>query len=273
MQRIGQLVLKVVSNLLSHDVFTLAAALAFYTLLSLTPLLVFLLVAVGQIGPEAQRETGQRIEAVFGTQAGGVVDTIMRSANTGRDLSSLPSVIGVVVLLIGATGIFVQLQAALNKIWSVPPRRGLHLGAWLRQRAMTFAMVVLVSVLLLVSLVLGAVLRYIFPVPQEWLRAGDPLGNLLLTTVLLALLYKYLPDTIIAWRDVWVGAAVTSVLLAAARLGVSVYFQHSAVASAYGAAGSLVLLLALVYYSSIAVFLGAELTHVYAQRTGVVPPA
>lgn len=268
MKRIGQLIMVAVRGFLNDNAFTLAAALAYYTLLSLAPLLVFLLLAVGQLGPDAQQQTVQRIETVFGSEAGGMIDTIMRSANTKHTLSSLPSIIGVIVLLIGATGVFVQLQAALNKIWKVKAKPGLHVGAWLRNRGMTFVMVILLGTLLLASLVLSTVLRYFLPTSGVWLRAGDLVGSLLLMTVLLAMLYKYLPDTIIDWRDVWVGALVTALLLALGRVGIRVYFQHSAVASAYGAASSLVLLLILIYYSAAMLFLGAELTQVYAQRRG-----
>lgn len=268
MKRIGRLIVTAVRQFMADDAFTLAAALAFYTLLSLTPLLVFLLVAVGQIGPDAQQETVQRIEALFGTQAGSVVDTIIHSASTNRSLSSWPSIIGLVVLFIGATGIFQQLQAALNKIWNVKPKPGVHVGPWLRRRAMTFFMVIVLGSLLLVSLVLSAALRYLLPASGAWLRAGEMVASLLTMTALLALLYKYLPDTIISWRDVWIGAFATALLLAVGRLGIAVYFKHSTVASAYGAAASLVLLLLLIYYSSAMLFLGAELTQAYAQREG-----
>lgn len=269
MKRNGQLIIKAVQGFLKDDAFTLAAALAYYMLLSLAPLLVFLLIAVGQVGPEAQQETVARIETVLGTQAGGVVDTIMRSANTNRDLTSLTSIIGIVVLLIGATGIFVQLQAALNKIWNVKPKPGLHVGTWLRKRAMTFVVVILLGALLLAAIVLSAILRYLLPTSGAWLlRAGDLVAGLLLMTVLLALLYKYLPDTIIVWRDVWIGALATALLLALGRVGIQIYFQHSSLGSAYGAASSLVLLLIMIYYSALMLLLGAEFTQVYAQRQG-----
>jgi membrane protein len=187
----------------------------------------------------------------------------------------LATLVGVGVLAFAATGVFVQLQDSLNTIWKVKKRQMNGLLAFLRQRLLSFAMVLGIGFLLLVSLVLsaalaaaGAFLIRLLPGWEAVLHLVNLAVSFAVITVLFAMIYKVLPDTRVAWSDVWLGAVVTSLLFSLGKLGIGLYLGKSSVSSAYGAAGSFAVLLLWVYYSSQLLFLGAEFTQVYARRHG-----
>ncbi len=198
-------------------------------------------------------------------------------ANAGRHGSGgvIATIIGVVTILFGATGVFVQLQSALNRIWNVEPKPGAGIWSFVRTRLISFGMILGIGFLLLVSLVLSAAVSAVGTWATGLLPGSETLVNILtfavsfvLTTLLFAMIYKVLPDVEIGWRDVWIGAGVTAFLFTVGKSLIGLYLAKSSVASTYGAAGSLVVLLLWVYYSSQILFLGAEFTQVYATRYG-----
>jgi membrane protein len=224
-------------------------------------------------GPEAARgELVQQLEGLVGTQSAEVLQTMLANAYHPA-AGIIASVIGVIVLLLGATGVFVELQSSLNKIWGV--RRQAAGGIWgfLRTRLLSFLMILGVGFLLLVSLVLSAVLTAVsHHLPWAGSTALGQVINLVVSlviiTLLFALIFRLLPDAGIAWKDVWIGAALTAVLFTIGKSLIGLYLGSSSVGSTYGAAGSLAVFLVWVYYSAQILFFGAEFTKVYANHYG-----
>jgi membrane protein len=261
--------------------FQLAAALAYYTLFSLAPLLLIAIAVAGLVfGREA---TEQQILTTFqgfmGPQGAEAVKGLLHSAsNTGSGI--VATTVGIVTLLIGAGGVVGQLQESLNTIWEVEAKSESGIWGLLRTRIISFAMVLGVGFLLLVSLLISAVLSAMVQVVQGVLPGGEALWHgiefvvsLGLTTLLFAMIYKVVPDVNITWRDVWIGAAMTAALFTIGKFLLGLYLGREGVTSPYGAAGSLVLVLLWVYYSGLIFFFGAAFTKVYAATygTGVQP--
>ena len=200
--------------------------------------------------------------------------------NAAKPSSSIPAtIIGVVTLFLGATGAFLELQTALNAIWRVKPRPDVGVRDFLVQRLISFGLVVGVGFLLLVSLLVSAGLaglsRYLgqlLPTLTAVWEAGNVLVSLFVITLLFAMVYKILPDVRLRWRDVWVGALVTAGFFSIGKQLIGLYLGTSSVASSYGAAGSVVVLLIWVYYSAQVVLLGAEFTRFYVERFRGQPP-
>lgn len=254
----------------------LAAALAYYTVFSIAPLLIIIIAIAGlAFGQQAVRgEIVGQIEGLVGRQAAEAIQTMIGSASKPAT-GIVATVIGLVTLLLGASGLFGQLQDALNTVWEVAPRPGLGIGAMIKKRLVSFAMVAVLGLLLLVSAVAGAAIaaagRFfagISPAPAVALQAINLVFAFVVATTLFAIIYKVLPDARTGWPDVFVGAAVTTLLFALGLALVGLYMAHSNVASAYGAAGSLVVVLVWIYYSAQILLLGAEFTQVYANRYG-----
>ena len=254
----------------------LSAALAFYTILSLAPLVVIAVAVAGlAVGEEAARgQLSDQLGALMGPQAGAAVESIL--ANAHKPATGVASTIfGAVVLLVGASGVFGELQDSLNTIWEVAPKPGRGVWGMLRDRFFSFTMVLGVGFLLLVSLLVSAGLAAAGDVLSHALPGGDALWkvinfavSLVVITALFALIYKVVPDVKVAWRDVWVGASVTALLFVLGKLAIGLYLGKSTVASAYGAAASIVVITIWVYYSAQILFLGAEFTQVYARLFG-----
>jgi len=261
-----------------HDPLELAAALSYYTLLSLAPIV---LVTVSVAGLAFGREAVEghivlEMRGLMGDAAAELVQMILRNAaEPARSTVSL--VVGLVTLLVGATTVFMELQSAMNDIWGVEAKKE-RAGLWriLRKRLLSLGMVLAIGFLLLVSLVLSAGLSAVsawaarssglggaFPL---LLRAADIVASVLVVTVLLALMFKYLPDAEIGWRDVASGALVTAVLFTVGKVLIGVYLGRASVGSAYGAAGSVVVFLVWVYYAAIILLFGAKLTQVRTER-------
>ena len=261
--------------------FTLAAALSYYTLLSLAPLvLVATALAALVFGREAvEGEIVGQIRGLVGEAGAEVIQGILRSAaESGQGKLSLG--IGLLTLLFGASTVFAQLQTALNGIWDVeadPDRNAFW--SFVRTRLISFAMVVGIGFLLLVSLLLSAALSAagawaegLFPLtPVVW-QGINTLVSFLIVGLLIAMIFKALPDADIAWRDVWFGAGVTALLFTLGKYLIGMYLGRAGIGSTYGAAGSVVVLLVWVYYASLILFLGAEITHVHSQREGREAP-
>ena len=254
----------------------LAAALSYYTIFSVAPLLIIAVAVAGLVfGREAAtHQLAAQAEGLLGAQGAEAIQTLLEHAGrTGAGI--VATVVGVGTLLLGASGAFAQLQDALNTIWEVKPKAGRGLKGMLRDRFLSFSLVLVIGFLLLVSLVISAALAAL----GKYLSEALPLSSAMIqglnfaisfaaTTFLFALIFKVLPDARIRWRDVWIGAAVTALLFSAGRLLIGLYLGRSSVGSAYGAAGSLVALLVWIYYSAQILLLGAEFTQVYASRFG-----
>jgi membrane protein len=255
----------------------LGAALAYYTLFSLAPLLVVAIAVAGVLfGQEAaQGRIVHELAGLVGTAGARAVEEMV--ANSRKPEAGLVATsVALVTLLIGASGVFGELRGALNVVWDVP-EAAMPTGVlgFLRQRLASFAMVLAVGFLLIVSLVFSAaleathgILGRVLPDAGVALHVFDALGSLLVVTLLFALLFKYLPDTRVEWRDVWFGALLTSVLFGAGKQLIGLYLGRGSFSSVYGAAGSVVVLVVWVYYASQIFLFGAELTQARArQRT------
>jgi membrane protein len=262
------------------DVPRLGASLAYYTLFALAPILVVAIAVAGLVfGPAAVRgEVVGQIQGLVGQQGAAAVQAMIEAAS--RPSSSwLATSIGVVTAFLGATGAFIELQTALNAIWRVQPRPGVSVLAFLKQRLISFGLVVGVGFLLLVSLLVSAALaafnHYLghrFPALIVLWEAGNVLVSLGVFTLLFAMVYQVLPDVRLRWRDVWVGALVTAGFFSIGKQFIGLYLGTSSVASIYGAAGSVVVLLVWVYYSAQVVLLGAEFTRYYVEWSRGEPP-
>ncbi|HBB31146.1 MAG TPA: ribonuclease BN [Cyanobacteria bacterium UBA9273] len=259
----------------------LAAALAYYTIFSLAPLIIIAIAIAGAIfGEEAARgEIVGQIQGLVGTDGAKVIETAIENANQ-PNTGSIASLISVVVLLFGASGVFAQLQDALNTIWEVQPKPGRAIKGFVRKRVLSFSIVLGIGFLLLVSLIISAALSAVNSYTQDLLPGADVLWWFVnwvisfgIITLLFALMYKFLPDVKISWNDVWIGAIITALLFTLGKFVLGMYLGKGSFGSTYGAAGSLVIVLAWVYYAAQILFFGAEFTQVYARRFGsqIVP--
>jgi membrane protein len=272
-KRVWNVLRSAVGEFISDDAVTLSAALAFYTSLSLAPLLLIAVWIASLVwGRGAENEAASRAAEVVGPQGAQVIRTVL--ANASRPAAGIAAVVGIAVFIFSASGVFAQLQYSLNRIWHVTTRPGAGVKGWLRKRFWTVVMLVIISAIFMASIVASAVLaglqshlKSLITIGEFW-RTLNLVVPFLLFVLLFAMVYKVLPDVTITWRDVWFGAFVTAVLFAAGRYLIGWYIGRGGVASIYGAAGSLVALLTWLYYSALIFFFGAELTQVYARQRG-----
>ena len=255
----------------------LGAALAYYTVFSLAPLLIITIAIAGLVfGAEAaQGQIFDQLRGLLGDASGKAMEEIVQSASAEPKTGVVATVIGLVTLLFGASGVFGQLQASLNIIWGVQPKPGRGILGIIRDRILSFGFILVVGFLLLVSLLLTAAIAFVgkqfgamVPGMEALIQLFNSMLSLAVITLLFAMMFKILPDANIAWRDVWIGAFITALLFTLGKFALGFYLGRSGVASSYGAAGSLIVLLLWVYYSSQIVFFGAEFTQVYANRFG-----
>lgn len=259
------------------NIIRYSASLAFYTIFSLAPLLLIMVEVVGLVFTKTQVETEmiRQLEILIGPQGAEVARDAMKNFGL-TSYNPLAAVIGVLTVLLGATAVFAELQTALNKIWDVKvnPDRSLfkHL---IRQRLRSLGIVVGVGFLLMVSLIISALLGFLQSHSASGISGVAWLWRMLHTgasffiiMLLFAMIYRYLPDVDLTWRDVGVGAAITAVLFTTGKFLIGTYLSRATIAGAYGAAGSLVVLLVWVYYSALISFFGAEFTQVYTRRYG-----
>jgi membrane protein len=274
-----EIIKSTVREFLDDDAPRLAAALSYYTVFSLPPILILILLMTGvfmDIDTVADQIV-DRAEGALGTDGAQQIETMIRGT-ADFDGGTLATILSLLAIAFGATGAFFQLQAALNKAWGVAPDPDAGIKTFLAKRAVSFAMIVGAALLLLVTLVISAVLG----------RAGDEVATLLpdfmsgpmlvaldlgislaVITLLFAAIFKVLPDATVRWRDVGVGAFVTAILFIALRHLFGVFLSLSDPGSAYGAAGSLAVILIWIYASAMILLLGAEFTQVWARRRGV----
>ncbi len=254
----------------------MAAALAYYTVFSLAPLLIIVIAIAGAIFGEqaAKGELVAQIQGVVGRDGAQLIQTAIENASQlDPSQGPIPTLINIGVLLFGASVVFAQLQKSLNRIWDVEAKPGNGIKRVLRKRLLTFSMVLVIAFLLLVSLVISTMLVILGNYLRDLVPGFTYLWQILnffisfsLVTLLFAMIFKILPDAKIAWRDVWMGAAITAVLFDIGKFLLGFYLGKTSLASAYGAAGSLVIILTWVFYSAQILFLGAEFTQVYVRH-------
>lgn len=259
----------------------LGAALSYYTIFSLAPLLILIISVAGLfLGKEAAegRIVGE-LSGLIGTESAEVVQSMIAKAGS-RSGGIIATVVGLVTLLVGATGVLIELQDALNTVWKVIPKPGRGIKGLIRDRLLSFSLVLGFGFLLVVSLVASAALAalggWLSRLIPGWVVFAYILNygvSIAVIALLMAMLFKFLPDVRMGWSDVWIGAVVTSVLFHVGKLLIGLYVGKASVGSAFGAAGSLAVMLVWVYYTSQLVLFGAEFTRVYANKFGskVVP--
>ena len=264
-------------NWVSDYAQSMGAALAFYTMFSIAPLLLIVIAIAGAVfGEDAARgEIFHQLEGLLGAHGASAVQGLLESAGRRGD-TTLATVFGSVLLFIGATSVLAELQDALDRIWRAPHRPGSR-GLWglIRARLLSFGMILGIGFLLIVSLAVSAALaalgRWSDPFGRGWLSVGNTvevgLGVILLTLVF-AMIYKTMPRARVDWRDVWVGSVVTSMLFMAGKLLIGLYIGRSGVSTLFGAAASLVVVLLWVYYSAQIFLFGAEFTWAWCHKFG-----
>lgn len=274
---IGSIVAKSISAWLEHNASSLGAALAFYTLFSVAPILIIALAVAGYFFGAHAAETDllSQLQALTGDAGADALRNLLNSAHYS-DKKGVAAALGLVTLLVGATSVFGELQHAMDVIWGTTGRKNNR--AWwelLRTRLLSFGMVLGVGFLLLVSLIASALLAAFgswlearFAQLQIVLHVLDLTVNFGMTVLLFAMIFKYIPQEKIAWRDTWIGAAVTAFLFAAGKSLIGLYLGRSSFSGAYGAAGSLIVLLLWIYYSAQIFLLGAEFTRAFAFERG-----
>jgi membrane protein len=255
---------------------SMGAALAYYTIFSIAPLLIIAIAVAGFVFGEnaARGEVFAQLRGLIGDQGAAAIEATVKSASqTGS--GTFAAIVGIVILLLGATSVFAELQSDLDRIWDSPKPAKPGIWGMLRGRVLSFGMVLGIGFLLLVSLVLSAALAALGHLWRGALPGGDMfvqvinfIVGFLIITGLFALIYKVLPRCDIRWADVWIGATVTSLLFSIGKSLIGLYLGRSSVASSFGAAGSLVIVLLWVYYSAQIFLLGAEFTRTYSYRHG-----
>jgi membrane protein len=256
---------------------SMGAALAYYTLFSIAPLLLIVISVAGMVFGEAaaRGEISEQLSGMMGAQGATAVEGLLQNAHRPGS-GAIGTAVGVVVLLLGASSVFGELQNALDRIWHAPQKKQMS-GWWslLRSRLLSFGIILALAFLLMVSLVASAVLaaagKWWGPAFAAWQTLAHVLDAAIsvgLAMLMFALIYKLIPRVRVEWRDVWTGAAVTALLFAVGKVLIGLYLGRSSVASAFGAAGSLVVVMVWVYYSAQIFLLGAEITRAYALRHG-----
>jgi len=276
---IGRLLRATTRQWSEHKVLQLSAALAYYSIFSIAPLLVIVVALVGWFyGPDAARgQLADQLRTNIGQPAAETVQSMVQSAYRPGQ-GGWAAAIGVATLLLGASGVFGQLKDALNAIWNAPPAQGSGVITFLRARLVSFGMVLVIGFLMLISLLLTTaaaaawnVISAHLPLSKFFLTVAALAVSVGVTTTLFALIFKWLPDVPVRWRHVWTGAALTAVLFEIGKVLLGIYLGRESTASSYGAAGAGVLLLLWVYYNSVILFTGACFTRAYADTTVDIP--
>jgi membrane protein len=278
---IGSLLASAAAGWSADNALRLSAALAYYSVFSLAPLLVIAISVVGLVFGEAaaRGDIADQMKQLAGDRAAEAIQMLVLGTRH-KSASVSATVIGLVILLFGASGAFSELKDALNTIWGVAIKPGRPLVTIIRERFISFTMVLGVGFLLLVSLVLsatltalGATMRNLLALPGAVWQSADILVSFAVVTMLFAMIFKFLPNVMLRLRDVWIGAGCTAFLFTLGKFLIGLYLGTSGVTSYYGAAGSVVVILLWVYYSACILFFGAEFTKAYASKygSGVIP--
>ncbi|MFP8967320.1 YihY/virulence factor BrkB family protein [Pokkaliibacter sp. CJK22405] len=253
-----------------------SAALAYYSIFSLAPLMIIAIAVAGLIFGEdaAHGAIKEQLETTLGDQASQLIENMIASTHHVK-LNGFMAVLGTGLLFFSATGVFSQLKEAMNMMWGIASKPGRGVRGALLDRSISLIMVFLIGMLLIFSLLITVIiaglsswLTLVMPLPGIFWQSMNVLISLGVTTVLFALIFKVLPDANIRWMHVWIGAFVTAVLFTLGKIGLSLYLGREGTTSTYGAAGAMVLILMWVYYSACIFFFGAEVTQVYAEACG-----
>lgn len=271
-----RIVWRAVQAFIEDQALTHGAALAFYTGLSMAPILVLLVMITSGLGGETQEQLIEEIGRLVGRQGAEVVDVVITNADKDVDMENFAGWLSLGALLVSATAVFAQLQVALNTIWAVKPKvQGLGIGSWLRKRLLSLGLILSFGFLLLVSLVVSsAVSSIIYRMQDSWPAAGvlwrvtDLVLPFLVYVVMFGALFRYIPDADLRWRHVLFGGVVTAFLFVLGKWLIGLYLGTTKVGTPYGAAGSLILLLLWAYYSAAIVLFGAELTQAWVREHG-----
>jgi membrane protein len=257
-----------------HEAPRLGAALAFYTILSLSPLVIIVVALAGLVFSRstAQAHILSQVQGMIGQDGGKAVESMLANAQKPA-AGILGTIVGILSLLFGASGVFTELRSALNLIWEVKPEETSGVVALLRERFFSFGMVLSIGFLLLVSLVVSTVLAAmgkffggLLPIPSPALAILNFLLSYVGVAILFGLIFRFVPEAEIRWRNVWAGALVTAMFFTIGKTLIGLYLGKSSVGSAYGAAGSVIVVIVWVYYSAQIFFFGAEFTHAYTEH-------
>lgn len=260
---------------LEHRCPRMAAALSYYTVFSLPAILLLAMMAAGWLlpGGEADRRIGEEIGRLVGPEAGRQMLRVLEGLDAPGGGGVATTLLGLVVLVFGATRAFAELQEALNVIWGIPAPAQPRFRKFVAKRLLSFSMILVLALLLLVSLVVSTVIRWAgetvsaalpIALPDPVLQSVPSAISLLILPVYFVALFAFVPDTDVNWRRLWPGAFLTAVLFEAGKVGIGLYMSRADPGSAYGAAGSLVIMLVWIYYSANAFFLGAEITRLWS---------
>ena len=278
-REIYRLLKQTITEWLDDRGFTRAASLSYYTVFSVAPLLLVAVAVAGVVfGRDAvSGQLEQELRGLVGESGAAAIQDMMKAA-ARQGGGVLASIVGVALVLVGATGAFVELQDTLNDMWGVDKNKTSGVIAFLRARVLSLAMVLVIAFLLLVSLVVSTALSAVgtyaahtLPGWQLVLQVANFVLSFAVITVLFATIYKFLPNTTVQWKNVWAGAALTSALFAVGKLGIGLYLGKSSVSSSYGAAGSFAVLLIWVNFSSMILYFGAEFTQVLSRARAGLP--
>jgi membrane protein len=271
---IKRTVISAFSGFADDELMTRAAALAFYSSVSFAPVLILLVWMLSALYSDGQQQLAAMLTDMIGPGAADAIQAVVTNAREHPSAGNLAGLVGIVVTLVGASAVFAQLQGALNRIWQVESRPGNAISAWLRARARGLALLGGIGFMMIVTFVVSAIVQLAVP--------GDTLAWEIIEYVLSAAvfvlafgaMYRFLPDATIHWHDALRGGALTTLLFLVGKWGIGLYIAHSDVGGAYGTAGALVVLLTWVFYASVIVLMGAELTHALMDARGErAPPA
>lgn len=278
-KEIGSVLAEAYNQLVDDKGFKMAAGLSYYTVFSMAPLLIIVIAIAGLLfGPEAARgQIVAQMQGLIGKEGAAFIESMIKGAST-PSAGILATVLGVIALVLGSLGVFLEMQESLNIIWGIEQRLGRGIWGVIKNRLNSFSMVVVTGFLLMVFLIINAFIagleKYfgseystVFPVIQ----IINILVSLFIITILFGLIYYILPDVVLHWKYIWRGAVFTSILFTIGKFLLGFYIGSSSYTSTYGAAASLAILLVWVYYSGLLLYLGAEITRVFRMRYGKEP--
>lgn len=254
--------------------FKMAAALSYYAAFSVGPLLMIVISIAGLIfGEEAARgEISKQITYLIGNDGAEMIETIIKGASN-KTAGIFAGIVSILFLILGSVGVFLELQESLNIIWGVESRPGRGIWGFLKNRLISFSMVIATGFLLMVSLIINSVIYLLYNYFGSYFNTILPasevinlISSFVVITILFAMIFKYLPDVIISWKYVWFGAVITSLLFSIGKYFIGLYLGNSSYSSTYGAAASIVILFLWIYFSGLILFFGAEFTQVYRKK-------
>lgn len=257
-----------ISGFSDAELMTRAAALAFYSALSFAPLLILLVWVLSLLHSGWQRDLTDSLTSVIGRGAADAMTHVINNAKSRPRIGNVTGIIGLIVMMFTASAVFAQLQATLNRVWRVRTKPGAAVSAWLRARAHAFALLIGLAFMLIVSFVVSGIIHIVVPRHTLAWQVSEDVVSLLILVLAFGAMYKVLPDARIDWLDAFNGAVLTALLFMAGKFGIGFYIEHSSAESTYGPAGAFVVVLTWVYYSSIIVLVGAELTRALADARG-----